>query len=449
MSDLNRRDFIRATAAAGVGMAITTGMTKTAQAKWLFTKPMVGFSVPPIENVRIGFVGVGGMGSAHVRNLLKIKGCQITAVCDIVPEKVERVQQWVQEAGFPKPNGYSRGDWDFKRLCETEDLDLVYTATPWRWHTPVLLEAMKNGKHGATEVNAAFNVDDCWKLVETAEKTQRHCVLMENCCYDRAEMQILNMVKQGLFGELLHGECGYLHDLRGVKFSKDGEGLWRREHAKTRDGNLYPTHGLGPVAQCMNINRGDVFTRLVSMSSPSRGLQLWQEEKLPEDDPRRKETYVLGDVNTCLIKTERGQTVRVMYNVTLPRPYSRINMLQGTRGLVRGWPDGIYIEGRTKGHEFEPLDAYYEEFDHPLWKAMEERAKGAGHGGMDFIEDYRLIACLRAGQPTDMDVYDAAAWSAPIELSQRSVAQHGAPVDFPHFTRGQWKTNTPIGIIEA
>jgi predicted dehydrogenase len=448
MSDLNRRDFIRATAAAGVGVAaITAGMTNTAEAKWLFTKPMIGFSVPPIENVRIGFVGVGGMGSAHVRNLLRIKGCQITAVCDIVPEKVERVQQWVEEAGFPKPAGYSRGDWDFKRLCETEDLDLVYTATPWRWHTPVMVEAMKNGKHGATEVNAAFNVDDCWKLVETAEKTQKHCVLMENCCYDRAEMQILNMVKQGLFGELLHGECGYLHDLRGVKFSKGGEGLWRREWSKTHDCNLYPTHGLGPIAQCMDVNRGDAFDYLVSVSSNSRGLYEYA-ERLPADDPRRNEEYKLGDVNTSLIRTKLGKTIIVKHDTNLPRPYSRDILVQGTRDLVRKYPQGrIHIEGRSQGHGWEDLSAY-SEYDHPLWKAMQQQAEGAGHGGMDFIEDYRLIDALHQGRPTDIDVYDAVAWSAVVGLSQKSVAKNGRPVDFPDFTRGKWKIARPLHVME-
>ncbi|HPC95130.1 MAG TPA: Gfo/Idh/MocA family oxidoreductase [Sedimentisphaerales bacterium] len=453
MSDLNRRDFIRMGAVAGMGASLTT-LTPALAGAGLFRSgraSLIEFKVPPIENVRIGYVGVGGMGSAHVRNLLKIEGCQITAVCDIVPEKVERVQKWVEEAGFPKPTGYTRGDWDFKRLCETEDLDLVYTATPWEWHTPVLLEAMKNGKHGATEVNAAFSIEDCWKLVETAEKTQRHCVLMENCCYDRTEMQILNMVKQGLFGELIHGECGYLHDLRGVKFSEGGEGLWRRNWAMTHDCNLYPTHGLGPIAQCMDINRGDAFDYLVSVSSNSRGLYEYA-ERLPADDPRRKETYKLGDVNTSIIRTKLGKTIIVKHDTNLPRPYSRDILVQGTKGIVRKYPEEkVHIEGKTQGHDWEDLSRYRSaemDYDHPLWKAMQERAKGAGHGGMDFIEDFRLIEALRMGRPTDIDVYDAVAWSAVVGLSRKSVAKKGKPVDFPDFTRGQWKNPRELHVME-
>ena len=454
MSDLNRRDFIKTSAAAGIGISLPTLVPSLASAGLFRSKrtSLIEFKVPAIQNVRIGFVGVGGMGSAHVRNLLKIEGCQITAVCDIVPERVERVQKWVEEAGFPKPTGYTRGDWDFKRLCETEDLDLVYTATPWEWHAPVLLEAMKNGKHGATEVNAAFNVEDCWKLVETAEKTQRHCVLMENCCYDRTEMQILNMVKQGLFGELLHGECGYLHDLRGVKFSEGGEGLWRRNWAMTHDCNLYPTHGLGPIAQCMDINRGDAFDYLVSVSSNSRGLYEYAADHYPADDPRRKETYKLGDVNTSLIRTKLGKTIIVKHDTNLPRPYSRDILVQGTKGIVRKYPEEkVHIEGKTQGHDWEDLSKYRSaemDYDHPLWKAMQERAKGAGHGGMDFIEDFRLIEALRMGRPTDIDVYDAVAWSAVVGLSQQSVAKNGRPVDFPDFTRGQWKNPRQLHVME-
>ena len=449
MSQLDRRDFFKVGAALGTGLTtLSAGVSQNASAQIPSTKPIPEFKVPPIDLVRVGYVGVGGMGSAHVNNLLKIPGCQITAVCDIVPEKVARIQKKVQDAGFPKPAGYSRGDLDFKRLCEKEDLDLVYTATPWRWHTPVLLAAMANGKHGATEVNAAFNTEDCWRLVEAAERTKRHCVLMENCCYDRTEMRILNMVKQGLFGDLLHGECGYLHDLRGVKFGNGGEGLWRREWSKTHDCNLYPTHGLGPVAQCMDINRGDAFDFLTSMSSDSRGLQEYAATHYPEGHAKRKETYKLGDVNTTLIRTKKGKTIIVKHDTNLPRPYSRDVLLQGTRGLVRKYPsEKVHIEGKSRGHSWEDMKAY-DSYDHPLWQAMQERAKGAGHGGMDFIEDYRLIDALRKGRPTDIDVYDAVAWSAVVGLSRESVANRGRSIDFPDFTRGAWKTPRPLHVMQ-
>lgn len=446
---LDRRDAIKLGALTGLGTALG-GLSLAGCAgpgRRLSPAPTQPFSAPPLSRVRIGFVGVGGMGSAHVRNFLKIDGVEIKAVCDIVPEKVARIQSWVADAGQPKPTGYSRGERDFQRLCAEEDLDLVFTATPWRWHVPVCVAAMNNGKHAATEVPAAVTLDECWQLVETAERQNKHCVMMENCCYDRPEMMVLNMVRQGLFGEVVHGECGYLHDLRGVKFAKSGEGLWRRAHARTRNGNLYPTHGLGPIAQCMNINRGDQFDYLVSMSGPSRGLQLWQREHLHPDDPRHHETYVLGDINVSLIKTLKGRTIYLVHDTNLPRPYSRINMIQGTRGLFVGYPNRIHIEGRGPAHQWEDAELYYAEFEHPLWKKLREDARGAGHGGMDYIKDYRLIQCLRAGAPTDMNVYDAAAWSVVSALTEKSVANRSRAVDFPDFTRGRWQTNRPLGII--
>jgi hypothetical protein len=446
----NRRDFVKLGTAAGLGAALT-GAVKGAQAAPLTDPaPAEFFAAPPMDTVRVGFVGVGGMGTNHCRNLLKIEGVELRAVCDIVESKVRNVQKMTVAAGQPEPAGYSRGEYDFKRMCAEEDLDLVYTATPWRWHVPVCVAAMENGKHAATEVPAAVTLEECWQLVETAEREQKHCCMMENCCYDRIEMLVFHMVRKGLFGELVHGECGYLHDLRGVKFSKGGEGLWRREHSVTRNGNLYPTHGLGPIAQCMNINRGDQFDYVVSMSSPSLGLQLYQKEHLPEDDPRRDETYVLGDVNTTLIKTKLGRTIKVVHDCNLPRPYSRINLIQGTRGITRKYPKAlVHIEGMTDGHEWEPLDKYLEKFDHPLWVANEKDALGAGHGGMDYIEDFRLIECLRKGQPTDQNVYDAAAWSVIGPLSEISAANRAETVDCPDFTRGRWKEWEPLGIIGA
>ncbi|MBD3378786.1 alpha-N-acetylgalactosaminidase [candidate division KSB1 bacterium] len=444
--DFQRRDFIKISTAGLSSLFIASKMAGCGSPRGT-GEALTEFKVDPIETVRIGYVGVGGMGSNHVRNLLNIPGAQIKAVCDIVPEKVERIQKWVVEAGQPRPTGYSRGEYDFERMCETEELDLVYTATPWRWHVPVCVSAMKNGKHAATEVPAAYTVDGCWALVETAEKYQKHCVMMENCCYNRPELMVLNMVRQGLFGEILHAEAGYLHDLRAIKFSEKGEGLWRRNHSWDRNGNLYPTHGLGPVAQTMNINRGDAFDFLVSMSSPSRGLQLYAKENYPSNHPYNQETFKLGDVNTSLIKTKLGKTIILIHDCNLPRPYSRINMVQGTKGLAQGWPNRLHIEGKSPAHEWEPMEDYYEQYDHPLWTAIAERGAGRGHGGMDYIEDYRLIQCLREGKPMDMDVYDAAAWSVVGPLSEESVANKSRPVDFPDFTRGKWETNPPLGIV--
>lgn len=446
--DLERRDFIKL-GTAGLGVALT-GIRSAVAAD--LAQPGTGdvfdLRVPPIDPVRIGYVGVGGMGSAHVRNLLRIPGVEIRALCDIVPEKVERVSQWVVEAGQPRPDAYTKGPTEFRRLCERDDLDLVYNATPWEWHVPICVAAMEHGKHAAVEVPAATTLEECWQLVEVAERTTRHCIMMENCCYDRPEMLCLNLVKKGLLGEILHAEAGYLHDLREVKFSNEGEGLWRRAHAVARNANLYPTHGLGPVAQCLDINRGDRFHYLVSISSPSRGLQAYAAAHVQPPDPRASEQYVLGDVNVSLIQTALGKVITLYHDTNLPRPYSRIHIVQGTKGIFEKYPNRVYIEGRSpQAHQWEDVAAY-QELDHPLWRTEGERAKGAGHGGMDYLEDYRLIWALRHGHPLDMDVYDAAAWSAVTPLSEESVRRRGQPVDFPDFTRGRWQAARALRVMD-
>jgi len=435
MTDINRRDFLKISSAAAVSLHAAPA---PAQAPLLAAKP--------IELVRIGMVGIGLQGGSHLDNFLKVPGCRITAVCDVREQRTTWASQQVSAAGPPPPAVYAKGPRDFERLCETEDLDLVFTATPWEWHVPVVLAAMKAGKHAATEVPAAMTLDDCWAMVESAEKHSRHCVMMENCNYDRPEMMVLNIVQQGLLGEILHAEGGYLHDLREIKFEKNNEGLWRRAWSRKLDGNLYPTHGLGPVANCLDINRGDRFDYLVSMSGPSRGLHDWAREHFPEGAPERKERFVLGDVNTSLIKTARGKTIVVQHCTNLPRPYSRVHMVQGTRGIFQGYPNRLYLEGRGTPHRWVDGADARKEFDHPLWTAIEKRAAGAGHGGMDYIEDFRLIQCLREGKPTDMNVYDAAALSAVVELSVKSTGARSRGVEFPDFTRGRWRTNPRLVI---
>ena len=446
----DRRAFLKWGALAGLGAALSgTGMLGcAAPGRRLAPVPAAPFAAPPLERVRIGFVGVGGMGTHHVRTLVRIEGAEIRAICDINEEHAKRSQDIVEGAGQPRPTAYTRGERDFERLCAEEDLDLVYTATPWRWHVPVCLAAMNNGKHAATEVPAAVTIEDCWKLVETAERTRLHCVMMENCCYDRAEMMCLNMVRQGVLGEILHGEAGYLHDLRGLKFSNRGEGLWRTAHSISRNGNLYPTHGLGPVAQCMNINRGDRLDYLVSMSSKSRGLNLYAAEHFGADDARATHSYALGDINVSLLRTANGCTIYLVHDCSAPRPYSRLHVVQGTKGIFEKWPERVHIEGRSPGHDWETLDKYAE-YEHPLWQSEVIKEASGGHGGMDFLEDYRLIQCLRRGEPLDMDVYDAATWSAVSELTERSVANRSRPMDFPDFTRGRWQTRPPLGIVTA
>jgi hypothetical protein len=444
---MDRRDFLKIGGAALAAGTVGARRSDAGDAQTAAAPGPAPFAAPPIETVRIAYVGIGGQGGGHVNNLLKIPGCRITAVCDIRPERTDWATKKITEAGQPAPAVYNKGPHDFERLCETEDVDLVYNATPWEFHVPIMLAAMKNGKHTATEVPAAMTVDDCWAMVESAEKHKKHCLLMENCNYDRMEMMVYNIVRQGLFGEILHAEGGYLHDLRAIKFADEGEGLWRRAWATKLNGNLYPTHGLGPIANCLDINRGDRFDYLVSMSGPSRGLQDWAAEHVPADSPKRQERYVLGDVNASLIKTARGKTILVEHCTNLPRPYSRIHMVQGTKGLFQGYPNRLYIEGRGKEDQWQEAAAVLNEFEHPLWKEIAAQAQGAGHGGMDYIEDYRLIKCLREGKPTDMNVYDAAALSAVVGLSVQSVAKRSAAVDFPDFTRGRWKTTPPLDIV--
>jgi predicted dehydrogenase len=400
--------------------------------------PEMPFAAEPIDVVRVGFVGVGLQGGSHVRNFLGIDGVEIVALGDVNAPRAEEVATWVEDDGRRRPSLYTRGETDFVRMCEEEDLDLVFTATPWEWHVPVCLAAMENGKHAATEVPAAYTVDDCWALVEAAESHQKHCVMMENCNYDRPEMMVFHMARQGLFGEILHAECGYLHDLRGIKFEDRNEGLWRRAHALARDGNFYPTHGLGPVANVMDINRGDQLDYLVSMSTPSRGLYDWAEAHYPEGHPKRQERYVQGDVNTTMIKTVHGKTIYVSHDTNLPRPYSRIHMVQGTKGLFQGYPHRVHVEGMSPDHRWEDWMDRRDEFDHPVWRDLEARSAGAGHGGMDYIEDYQLVKALREGRPTDMNVYDAAMLSVICPLTEWSVANRSHPVDVPDFTRGRW-----------
>lgn len=447
--DLNRRDFLKIGSAAAVAGAVAAtsrpadAAPQQGYARW-------PFAVAPIPMVRIGFVGVGLQGTSHVRNLVQIPGCRVTAICDVDPERIRIASKVITDAGHPAPAVYDRGPRDFERLCETEDLDLVYTATPWEFHVPVMLAAMKNGKHAATEVPAAMSVEDCWAIVNAAEKYQKHCVLMENCNYDRPEMMVYNMVSQGLFGEIVHAEGAYLHDLRAIKFEDAHEGLWRRAWDTTLNGNTYPTHGLGPVANCLHNNRGDRFDYLVSMSGPAHGLADWRKDHVAADSQKQKEQYVCGDINLSLIKMQSGKTIVVQHCTNLPRPYSRINLVQGTKGLFMGYPNRVYVEGKSaRPDQWEDMSVWMKDYEHPLWKEIAQKATGAGHGGMDFIEDWRLIKNLNEGTPTDFNVYDAAAISAVVGLSAQSVTKRGAPVAFPDFTRGKWKTTAPWDIVHA
>ncbi len=385
--------------------------------------------------VRFGFIGVGGRGLSQLNEVLAVKGARITAVFDINAERMLMAKEKVMKAGFRAP--VLEKDW--QSVCKRPDVDLVYICSPWEMHVPQALLAMECGKHAAVEVPAATTLANCWRLVNVSERTRRHCVFLENCCYGKPELTLLNMVRHGRFGTITHGEAAYIHDLRSTLLSSKGEGLWRRDPHQTRNANLYPTHGLGPVAWYMGIHHGDCFARLVSMSSREASLTEYRDAKLPAGDPRRREKYTCGDMNTSLIRTVNGRTILLQHDVVTPRLYSRINMLQGTKGAFSDYPPRIFFDGQKK-HDWASYETVEEKYEHPLWKKLGAMAlKLGGHGGMDYIMNYRLVQAFRRGLPPDTNVYDAAAWSAPVALSAISVALDSLSLPFPDFTRGQWR----------
>jgi hypothetical protein len=457
----SRRELLKTATGAAAALSLARSGAAGAQAAVPPAGPggtMLGVAFERRDRVRLGLVGCGGRGTSLLHDLLGIDGVEVKAGCDVLPEKVARAQASVGKAGQKAPEGYAKGDHDYENLCKRGDLDLVYVATPWSWHVPVAVAAMENGVHAAVEVPSAVTLEECWRLVDVSERTRRHCVILENCCYGWNELLVLNLVRAGMLGQLTHAECAYIHDLRQVElFKTEGEGLWRRFEHVSRNGNLYPTHGLGPVARYLDIHRGDRFARLVSMSSPSLGLQAYRDRALAADDPRRKETYACGDVNTSLIQTAKGRTVLLQHDVVSPRPYSRINMVSGTLGTFADYPARIFFDDesplappRKKGEDedWAPVEqdpgkrkagGLEDRYEDPLWKKLAKIAETSGHGGMDYVMSWRLVQCMREGLPPDMDVYDAAAWSAPAALSELSVSRGSAPVEFPDFTRGRWE----------
>ena len=451
MPKYSRRRLINMMGVSGAGIALTGVLAPGAAAaqppaRKPGQKSVFGLKHPPMNNVRVGLIGVGGRGSSLLGNLLDVDNVEIKALCDVVPERVEAARRRVVKKGLPEPAGFSRNETDFENLCQRDDVDIVYIATPWEWHVPMALAAMRNGKHAAVEVPAAVTLDECWRLVDTAERTGRHCIMLENCCYGEMEMLVLSMVRQGVFGELIHGEAAYLHSLPDYLLSQDAAAVWRRRHLMRLNGNLYPTHGLGPVAQYMGIHGGDRFDHLVSMSSLERSLSLLR-DGLPAGDPRCQETYACGDMNTTLIRTALGRTILVQFDIVTPRPYSRINLVAGTAGTFCDYPPRIHLKGRGDAWETD-MALYVEKYGHPLWQKMKDAAvQSGGHGGMDYLMNWRLVQCLLKGTELDMTVYDAAAWSSVFPLSVASVAQGSAPAAFPDFTRGEWKDRKPLGIV--
>ena len=448
-----RRKFLR-NISLGAGALATGVEAAAAVAQPLETLPagfnMCGYAAPKLDVVRIGIVGLGQRGSGAVERLAYIDGVEITALCDKYPDRVEAAQKTLQKHNRPRAKAYS-GEEGYKALCESNEVDLVYTPTPWHMHAPIALYAMRNGKHAAVEVPAAVTMDECWELVETSEKTKKHCMMLENCCYDFFEMLTLNMARNGLFGDIVHAEGAYIHDLSdGWLFNKKAYAdMWRLKENAKRNGSLYPTHGLGPIAQCMDINRGDRMDFLVSISSADFTLEKMAEEKAAKDPFFSEFTgkKYRGNMNTTTVKTVKGRTMMIQHDVSTPRPYSRIHLVSGTKGVASKWPSPERIGFGHSWVKPEQLKELYAKYSPPIVKHIGDIAKEVGgHGGMDFIMDWRLIDCLRNGLPLDQDVYDAASWTAVGLLSEQSVAKRSRSIDIPDFTRGNWQTNKPVSL---
>jgi predicted dehydrogenase len=411
---------------------------------------MCGYAAPKLDVVRVGVVGLGMRGPGAVERLSVIQGVEIKALCDKYPDRAAKANNILVKAGLPKAKEYS-GEDGWKAMCESNELDLIYNCTPWHLHAPISIYAMKNGKHTASEVNAGKTIDECWQLVETSEKTKKHMMMLENCCYDFFELLTLNMARQGLFGELVHAEGAYIHDLsKDYLFNKKAYAdMWRLKENIGKNGNLYPTHGLGPIAQCMNINRGDKFDHLVSMSTNDFSLNNMAKEMAEKDDFFKE--YVdkpyRGNMNTTIIRTNKGKSIMLQHDVSSLRPYSRIHLVSGTKGAAQKWPGPERIAFGHSWIKKEELDDLYKKYSPPIVNHIGEIAKEVGgHGGMDFIMDWRLIDCLRNGLALDQDVYDATSWSSIFHLSQQSVKSRSKSVDVPDFTRGAWKNNKPVDL---
>ena len=419
---------------------------------------MLGFAAPALETVRIGFVGLGMRGPGAVERMSQIEGTDIVALCDVETENVEKCQGILKRLGRHEAAAYSGDEQVWKQLCERDDIDLVYIATNWQSHVMIAKYAMEHGKHVAIEVPAAMNLEQIWDLINTSERTRKHCMQLENCVYDFFELTTLNMAQHGLFGEILHGEGAYIHNLE--EFWDEYWHDWRLAYNRDHRGDVYPTHGLGPVCQAMDIHRGDRLKTLVSMDTKSVNGREYYETHRGEAAP----DFQNGDHTMTMIRTEKGKTIMIQHDVVNPRPYNRLYQLTGTKGFANKYPIEGYMVDKSKvgdlytggedvksgkvdienlsAHSFVPEDvkaALMEKYKHPIQKELENTAKNVGgHGGMDYIMDYRLIYCLRNGLPLDMDVYDLAEWCSLTELTAISIENGNAPVEVPDFTRGGW-----------
>jgi predicted dehydrogenase len=401
--------------------------------------------------IRLGMIGMGSRGSSLLGNLLMFPEVEVRAVCDLLPDRAQNAAKKIEQQTRQRAEVYAGSELIWQKLLEREDLDAVIIATPWDLHGRMAVAAMRAGKYPGVEVPAAITLRECWDLVRTSEQTGIPCMMLENVCYFQRVLTLLRMVREGVFGEVLHCEAGYQHDCRSLMFDAAGKLTWRGHHSATLNGNLYPTHAVGPVAQWININRGDRFVSLVSMSTPARGLQRYAAEKFgPEHELARRE-YAQGDLNTTLLKTANGLTVTLYYNILSPRPYDLIQRLQGTRGIYLGTTNSISLEQPGKSSDqWEPFDPYQQKYAHPLWQAMAtDAAKSSGHEGAEYLMFHDFLKAVRNKAPAPQTVTDAATWSAIVPLSMASVAHRGKLIAFPDFTNGKWKQTPHLSVYGA
>ena len=443
---MKRRSFIKNTTLAGIGLSAVNPVSSLPKNKITHNTK---------EKIQIGLIGCGLRGQNHLNLLLKREDCHVAALCDIDERMIQRSMEMVDKNNKSKPKIYSEGPHDYINMLEKEDLDAVIISTPWEWHVPMAVESLNHKIYTGLEVSGASSVEECWELVRASEKNRTPVYFLENVCFRRDVMAVLQMVREGLFGELIHLEGGYQHDLRGVKFN-DGitpydsgvefgdhafsEAKWRTQHSIHRNGDLYPTHGIGPIAQYIDINRGNRFEYLTSMSSKSKGLHNYivDHPKGGNDHPNASVEFRLGDKITTSIRTVHGETIILHHDTNLPRPYSLGFRVQGTRGLWMDINKSLHIEGMSPSHRWEEAQPYFEKYDHPLWKRFGEIASGAGHGGMDFFLIHSFVEHVKRAEDPPFDVYDAAAWKVITPLSEESIAMGSKPVYFPDFSNGKW-----------
>lgn len=447
----SRRNFVKKTAIVGTGLALAPSLT-------------FGINTGSKEKLNVGLIGVGLRGTNHLNNVLLRDDVNVVAICDIDQRRNTIALDMIAKADQPKPKVFGKSDYDYRNLLELKEVDAVIISTPWLWHTRMAKDSMLAGKYTGLEVSAANTMEECWDLVNTHEQTGSHLMILENVCYRRDIMAVLNMVRQDVFGELVHFRCGYQHDLRfvklndgktaygkGVEFGEKGisESAWRTQHSLLRNADVYPTHGAGPIAVMCDINRGNRFVSITSMASKGIGIHNYIVKNGGENHPNAKLKFKQGDVITSMIETANGETIIVTHDCNLPRPYSLGFRVQGSEGIWEVDGNRIYIEGKAeKSHRWDEATAWLDKYDHPLWKKYGETAMGAGHGGMDFFVIQAFIESAKKNIAPPLDAYDAAAWSAITPLSEVSIANNGESQDFPDFTRGNWVKRKPYNWIK-